>query len=492
MGQTISITVIGTGYVGLVAGACFADWGHSVICVDQDADRIRMLNGGKVPIYEPGLEEVTNRAVAAGRLTFTTDIASSVAGRDAIFIAVGTPPNKTDGGADLSHIFECAHQIAAVTNPCRLVVIKSTVPVGTGDMVERHFHKQRPDLPVVVASNPEFLREGSALKDFTDPDRIVIGTESEHARSVLMGIYRQPAARGHRIVVTRRRSAELIKYASNAFLAAKITFINEMADLCETVDADIGDVALGVGLDARIGPHFLHAGPGYGGSCFPKDTLALVRTAQEHGVTLRLVEATVSANSARKRRMAMKVQHVLHGHVQDKRIAVLGLTFKPDTDDMRESPAIPMIEFLQQAGAEIHAYDPKGIEQAKAIFDDVVFHRDPYECAEAADAIVFMTDWDSLKHLDLARLATIMRSPAMIDLRGVYPPEQAARHGFVVETIGRTGVEPYPISAYNSTYLLSDIHAGSRATVPAPGPEDYEKGHEIRSRSKSEQASQVV
>ncbi|OBQ73593.1 MULTISPECIES: UDP-glucose dehydrogenase family protein [Mesorhizobium] len=455
------IAVIGTGYVGLVAGACFADWGHRVTCVDLDAGRIDLLNRGGIPIYEPGLAEVVERAVKAGNLSFTTKVADAVAGCDAAYIAVGTPPSKTDGEADLSFVFECARQIARVIRPGAVIVTKSTVPVGTGDIVERIVEDARPGEHIPVVSNPEFLREGSAINDFTNPDRVVIGTEDEGAKATLLAIYQPLKARGHAVVVTRRRSAELIKYASNAFLAAKITFINEMADLCEAVEADVADIALGVGLDSRIGPHFLHAGPGYGGSCFPKDTLALIRTAQEHGVSLRIVEETVQANSARKRRMAMKVRHVLHGNVEGKKIAILGLTFKADTDDMRDSPAIPMIELLQRSGAEIHAYDPQGEANAKTLFEDVTFHEDPYGCAAQADAVVFMTDWEVLKHLDLARLASIMESPVMIDLRRIYPPEAAARQGFVVETIGRLGSEPHPVDAYAPTFLAQDIAAGT-------------------------------
>ncbi|HVY99896.1 MAG TPA: UDP-glucose/GDP-mannose dehydrogenase family protein [Dongiaceae bacterium] len=460
------IAVVGTGYVGLVAGACFADWGHAVICVDNDTHRIERLTQGKIPIYEPGLDDVVTRAVRAGRLSFTTTIADAVADCDAAFIAVGTPPRKTDGEADLTFVYDCAEQIAKAINPLGVIVNKSTVPVGTGDMVERIARKARPEADIQVVSNPEFLREGTALLDFTRPDRVVIGTENERARSVLTAIYAPIAEIGRPVVLTRRRSAELIKYAANALLATKITFINEIADLCEAVDADVADIALGIGLDSRIGPHFLQAGPGYGGSCFPKDTLALVRTAQEHGVSLRIVEETVQANSARKRRMAMKVRHVLHGSVADKKIAILGLTFKADTDDMRDSPSIPLIELLQRSGALIHAYDPQGIGQAKGVLSDVVFHTDPYECATLADAVVFMTDWDVLKHLDLARLASIMRTPALIDLRRIYPVEEAAKQGFTVETVGRSGLEPHPFNLYEPGFLHPDFAA---QTAREPG-----------------------
>jgi len=451
------ITVVGAGYVGLVTGACFADWGHQVTCVDIDPRKIDTLNSGGVPIYEPGLAEVIARAVEAGNLTFSTRVEPSVRGCDAAFIAVGTPPSKTDGDADLSFVFSSAKQIAAAMNPNAIIVTKSTVPVGTGDIVERLVRQARPDARIAVASNPEFLREGTALVDFNKPDRVVIGAEDQHARDVLSAIYAPVAEMNRPIVMTRRRSAELIKYASNAFLATKITFINEMADLCEAVDADVADIALGMGLDSRIGPHFLHAGPGYGGSCFPKDTLALVRTAQEHGVCMQIVEQTVASNAARKRRMGRKVQHLLHGSVQNKRIAVLGLTFKAETDDMRDSPSIPLIEMLKRGGADIAAYDPQGIEQAKAILGDIAYYSDPYECARGADAVVFMTDWENLKHLDLARLASIMRAPVMVDLRRIYDPEAAASQGFAVETVGRTGIEPKPIPRYEPRFLVADI-----------------------------------
>lgn len=456
MGTSRNILVVGTGYVGLVAGACFADWGHRVSCVDTDAEKIRALSRGKMPIYEPGLHEIVERGLRAGQISFSTQIADASTDCDAVFIAVGTPPSGNDGDADLSYIVESARQIAGSINRNAIVVIKSTVPVGTGEFVERLIKKHRPDSEIPVVSNPEFLREGSAVQDFTTPDRIVIGTQDARAEAILQDIYQHPIGRGHRVLVANRRTAELIKYASNAFLAAKITFINEMADLCEAVDADVADVALGMGLDSRINPHFLHAGPGYGGSCFPKDTVALVKTAQEYGVSLRLVEGTVAANSARKRRMAMKVRHVLHGAVEGKKIAILGLTFKAETDDIREAPAIPMIELLQRAGAEIHAYDPKGTKNARTVLHDVIFHDDPYGCAREADAVVFMTDWESIKHVNLARLATIMRTAVMIDLQQIYPPAEAARQGFVVETIGRTGAEPHPISAYEPKFLVAD------------------------------------
>ena len=455
------LAVVGTGYVGLVAGACFAQMGHHVLCVDIDAERIDMLKQGGIPIYEPGLDTLVHQGVAAGRLTFTTRIADA-ATCDAAFIAVGTPPRKTDGEADLSFVYECAGELAAVLRSGAVIVDKSTVPVGTGDMVERIVRKTRPGVTIHVASNPEFLREGSAITDFMRPDRIVIGCNEKAAEAVLSAVYAPLVAEGYRLIKTRRRSAELIKYASNAFLATKITFINEMADLCEAVDADVADVALGMGTDSRIGPQFLQAGPGYGGSCFPKDTLALVRTSQEFGVHLRIVEETVAANSARKRRMAQKVRHILHGEVDGKKISVLGLTFKADTDDMRDSPSIPLIELLQRAGADVHAYDPEGIEQAKKVLTNVTYHLDPYQCSQGADAVVIMTDWESIKHIDLARLSGVMRSHILIDLRRVYPPEEAAKHGFSVETIGRTGLEPHPIAQFEPHFMRSDVNLLTR------------------------------
>ena len=455
------VAVVGTGYVGLVAGACFAKMGHDVICVDIDADRIQILTSGGIPIYEPGLETLVHEGVAAGRLQFTTKIAGAAL-CDAAFIAVGTPPRKTDGAADLSFVYECARGLAAVLKEGAVIIDKSTVPVGTGDAVERIVKERRPGVTIHVASNPEFLREGSAIGDFMEPDRIVIGCNERAAEDILTAVYAPLVDKGHRLIKTRRRSAELIKYASNAFLATKITFVNEMADLCEAVDADIADVALGMGTDSRIGPQFLQAGPGYGGSCFPKDTLALVRTAQEFGVNLRIVEETVAANNARKRRMARKVHHILHGDVLGKKIAVLGLTFKADTDDMRDSPSIPMIELLQAAGASVHAYDPKGIEQAKKVLSDVTYHLDPYQCAQGADAAVIMTDWESIRHIDLAKLASVMRSSVLIDLRRVYPPEEAAKHGFTVETIGRTGLEKKQLAQFDPQFMNSDINVHTR------------------------------
>jgi UDPglucose 6-dehydrogenase len=459
------IAVIGTGYVGLVAGACLAGWGHHVTCIDRDKARVDGLKAGKMPIYEPGLPQLVEQGMESGRLKFASEIAPAVSTSDVVFLAVGTPPTPIDGEADLTDLFDCVREAAKTLKSGAVIVTKSTVPVGTGDILESLIRKERQQREIDVASNPEFLREGSAVKDFTRPDRIVIGTESENARTLLAAVYADPISRGHHFMATRRRSAELIKYASNALLAAKITFINEIADLCEATDADVSDVAAGVGLDSRIGPQFLHAGPGYGGSCFPKDTVALVRTAQEYGVTLRLVEATIAANSARKRHIAMKVRDVLHGRVEGKKIAVLGLTFKADTDDVRESPALSLIEILQRSGAAINGYDPEGITNAKAVLHDVAFFDDPYDCAKSCDAVVFMTDWNVLKNLDLARLASLMRAPVMIDLQQIYPPEEAAKQGFVVETIGRTGAEPHPAGSFQPNFLLTYINPLTRLPV---------------------------
>lgn len=465
MTKRMKIAVIGTGYVGLVAGAGFADLGHRVVCVDRDAERISQIRAGRMPIYEPGLEALVGKAIADGVLSFSTDIAESVADCDCAFIAVGTPPRNGDGEADLSAVLECAREIAQAIPRDGVIVTKSTVPAGTGERIERLVRQVRRDADIAVASNPEFLREGSAISDFLNPDRIVIGCETERAATVLSAVYQPLVDKGFRLLRTRRRSAELIKYASNAFLAVKITFINEMADLCEAIDADIGEVALGMGLDRRIGPNFLQAGPGYGGSCFPKDTLALVRTAQEKGIPLRLVEQTVMANTARTRHMAAKVNQALGGSVDGKRIAVLGLTFKADTDDMRASPSIPLIELLQRGGAEIHAFDPEGIGQARKIFSEVAFHHDPYQCAKGSDAIVFCTDWEVLKHLDLGKLSDGMRTRVMVDLRRLYSPEEAARHGFHVETIGRAGCDAH--SGYHAAVETFMRSAGHRARQTA-------------------------
>ncbi|NKC23193.1 UDP-glucose/GDP-mannose dehydrogenase family protein [Ochrobactrum oryzae] len=434
----MKIAVIGTGYVGLVSGTCFATWGHEVVCVDKDAQKIARLERGIVPIYEPGLDELVERNFAFGRLSFTTNLAEAVKGAELVFIAVGTPARAGYGDADLSFVYMAARELAPLIDDHSVVVIKSTVPVGTGDVVDKIIGSVRRPGTFSVASNPEFLREGVAIRDFLEPDRVVIGVEDEHARSMLVALYALPLeAAKTPIVITQRRTSELIKYAANAFLATKITFINELADLCEEVGSDVTELALGIGLDKRIGASFLNAGPGYGGSCFPKDTIALLRTAQNHGVALRLVEETVTVNEARKRRMALKVLDALGGSVEGRTIAVLGLTFKPDTDDMRDAPSIPLIETLQRFGASIRAYDPAGMENARGLLSDVEFCDDPYECLNTADAAVVVTEWDSICRLDLVRVKRVMRDAVLIDLRNVFSPAIAGNLGFRISTIGR-------------------------------------------------------
>jgi UDPglucose 6-dehydrogenase len=431
------IVMIGTGYVGLVSGACFADFGHHVTCVDRDADKIAALAGGLIPIYEPGLAEIVAANMRHGRLGFTVEL-DCVRDADAVFIAVGTPSRRGDGHADLSYVYAAARQFAPLLSASAVVVTKSTVPVGTGDEVERILREERPDIHVAVVSNPEFLREGAAIQDFKHPDRIVIGTDDERARSVLAEIYRPLYLNAAPILFTARRSAELIKYAANSFLATKITFINEMADLCESVGADVQEIARGIGLDNRIGPKFLHAGPGYGGSCLPKDTLALMKTGQDYGVPLRIVETIVAVNEQRKRAMARKVVSALDGKIRGKTIAVLGLTFKPNTDDMREAPSVALITALEDFGASIRAFDPAGMTHAKAMLPTVTFCDGPYEAAEGADALVIVTEWEQFRALDLERLKSIMAAPVLIDLKNVYQPAELARAGFRFEGIGRS------------------------------------------------------
>ncbi|KAB2665507.1 UDP-glucose/GDP-mannose dehydrogenase family protein [Brucella tritici] len=434
----MKIAVIGTGYVGLVSGTCFAAWGHEVVCVDKDAQKIARLERGIVPIYEPGLDELVERNFAFGRLSFTTNLAEAVRGAELVFIAVGTPARAGHGDADLSFVYMAARELAPLIDDYSVVVVKSTVPVGTGDVVQKIIGSVRRPGTFSVASNPEFLREGVAIRDFLEPDRVVIGVEDERARSVLVALYAPPLEAGKTpIVITQRRTSELIKYAANAFLATKITFINELADLCEEVGSDVTELALGMGLDKRIGTSFLNAGPGYGGSCFPKDTIALLRTAQDHGVALRLVEETVTVNEARKRRMALKVLDALCGSVEGRTIAVLGLTFKPDTDDMRDAPSVPLIETLQRFGARIRAFDPAGMENARGLLSDVEFCDDPYECLNTADAAVVVTEWDSIRKLDLVRMKQVMQDAVLVDLRNVFSPAIAENQGFRISTIGR-------------------------------------------------------
>jgi UDPglucose 6-dehydrogenase len=431
------ITMIGSGYVGLVSGACFSDFGHDVVCVDKDESKIAALNAGRMPIYEPGLEQLVASNVEAGRLSFTTDLKTGVAGADAIFIAVGTPSRRGDGHADLSYVFAAAKEIAeSITGPT-VVVDKSTVPVGTGDKVEAILRETRPEIETWVVSNPEFLREGAAIDDFKRPDRIVLGTEDEHARQVMREVYRPLYLNESPILFTGRRTAELIKYAANAFLATKITFINEIADLCEAVGADVQDVSRGIGLDNRIGRKFLHAGPGYGGSCFPKDTLALLKTAEDFESPIHIVEAVVKVNDSRKRAMGRKVIKALGDDAKDKTVALLGLTFKPNTDDMRDAPSIAIVQTLLDAGAKVRAYDPEGMGVAKAMMPDVAYCSDAYDAAKGADAVVIVTEWDAFRALDLKRLRGTMAGRALVDLRNIYSPAEIARADFDYSSIGR-------------------------------------------------------
>ena len=433
------IAMIGTGYVGLVSGACFSDFGHDVVCVDKDAAKIEALKRGVMPIFEPGLDQLVERNVRGGRLAFTTDLSEAVPEADAIFIAVGTPSRRGDGHADLSYVFGAAEEIARALRKPAAVVTKSTVPVGTGDEVERIIRETAPQASAWVVSNPEFLREGAAIDDFKRPDRIVVGTEDPEAAEIMREIYRPLYLNKAPLIFTSRRTAELIKYAANAFLATKITFINEIADLCEIVGADVQDVSRGIGLDNRIGPKFLHAGPGYGGSCFPKDTLALLKTAEDHMAPLRIVESVVKVNDARKRAMGRKVIQALGGEARGKTVALLGLTFKPNTDDMRDAPSLSIVQALQDAGANVRGYDPEGMEQARPLMAGVQFCNDPYQAADGADAVVLVTEWDVLRALDLKRLAGSMAQPVLVDLRNVYPPDDAEEAGLRWFGIGRPG-----------------------------------------------------
>ncbi len=431
------IAMIGTGYVGLVSGACFADFGHRVTCVDTDAGKIASLKRGVMPIFEPGLDQLVETSVKAGRLDFTTDITGPVSEADAVFIAVGTPSRRGDGHADLSYVHAAARDIAAALNGFTVVVTKSTVPVGTGDEVERIIRESNPQADVAVASNPEFLREGAAIRDFKHPDRIVVGTDEERARKVLGEVYRPLYLNQAPILYTGRRTAELIKYAANAFLATKITFINEIADLAEKVGADVQEVARGIGLDNRIGSKFLNAGPGFGGSCFPKDTRALVKTALDYEAPLRIVEAVLAVNDNRKRAMARKVSNALGGQLRGKQVAVLGLTFKPETDDMREAPSIPLVTGLLDHGARVRAYDPVGMEQARQELPDIAYAVDPYDCAKDADALVIVTEWVQFRALDLERLKREMKQPVIVDLRNIYRRDEMQALGFTYESVGR-------------------------------------------------------
>ncbi len=445
--------MIGTGYVGLVSGACFSEFGVSVTCVDKDADKIARLQRGEVPIYEPGLDQLVTVNKAAGRLSFTTDLAAALDGTDAVFIAVGTPSRRGDGHADLSYVFAAAGEIAEVLaarpGTRTVIVTKSTVPVGTGRRLENILAQRLPAEAFDVASNPEFLREGSAIQDFMRPDRVVIGTDSEHARTVLRALYRPLYLLETPVVFTTIETAEMIKYAANAFLATKITFINEVANLCEAVGADVQDVARGIGLDGRIGRKFLHAGPGFGGSCFPKDCEALVRTAEEAGSPLSMVERVLEINNSRKRSMADRITAACDGSVTGKTIAVLGLTFKPNTDDMRESPSLSILPLLIEAGATIRAFDPEGMGEAKKLLPELDYCGDAYQALEGADALVLLTEWNEFRALDLARVRRLLRAPVVIDLRNIYQPDEMTAAGFVYHSIGRAAVAPAAESSPN-------------------------------------------
>tara|TARA_R110002126_G_scaffold155833_1_gene302911 strand:- start:14344 stop:15648 length:1305 start_codon:yes stop_codon:yes gene_type:complete len=434
----MKIAIVGTGYVGLVSGVCFSDFGHEVICIDKTAKKIAMLNKGHVPIYEPGLDAVMARNVAAGRLHFTTDFKDAIASADAVFIAVGTPTRRGNGHADLTHVLAAAEEIARALTGYTVVVTKSTVPVGTNRQVADVIRAAHPQADFDVASNPEFLREGAAIEDFMRPDRVVVGVESERAREVMADIYRPLFLRDYPIVYTDLESAEIIKYASNAFLATKISFINEIAALCERVGADVKLVAKGMGLDGRIGNKFLHAGPGYGGSCFPKDTLALARMGQEHGVPQRITEAVISVNDEVKRRMIDKVVDLCGGSVNGKTVAVLGVTFKPETDDMRDAPSLTIVPALVGGGAEVRVVDPQGRREGEALLPGVIWEADPYKAAKDADLIVIVTEWNEFRALDLKRLASVMTKPRMADLRNIYGHGEVLAAGFVAyEGVGR-------------------------------------------------------
>ncbi|HEY8593024.1 MAG TPA: UDP-glucose/GDP-mannose dehydrogenase family protein [Sphingomicrobium sp.] len=434
------IAMIGTGYVGLVSGACFADFGHQVCCIDKDEAKIDGLNAGKMPIWEPGLEALVKANAERGRLRFTKSLAEGVKDAEAVFIAVGTPARRGDGHADLTFVFQAVRELAKEIRPGTVVVTKSTVPVGTGDEIERILREEGVT-DVSVASNPEFLREGAAIADFKHPDRIVVGANDQRAQDVLKEIYRPLFLNRAPILFTARRTAELTKYAANAFLAVKISFINEIADLCEAVDADVQDVARGIGLDNRIGPKFLHAGPGYGGSCFPKDTLALLQTADAAGVDQRIVRTTVEVNDDRKTGMVERVARAV-GDLGGKRIAILGLAFKPNTDDMRDAPSIPLVNALIERGATVSAFDPVAREQAEKVFDGIEFAADAYEAAAGADALVIVTEWDEFRALDLDKIAASLRGKVLVDLRNVYDRDEASEAGLTYYGIGRGKLQP--------------------------------------------------
>ena len=441
------IVMIGAGYVGLVSGCCLADFGHDVVCIDKDSAKISALQRGEITIYEPGLQELIHANVKASRLVFATETEKYVGDADVVFIAVGTPSRRGDGHADLSYVYDAAREVAAALDGFTVIVTKSTIPVGTGDEVERIIRQARPTAEVSIVSNPEFLREGSAIYDFKHPDRIVVGTIDPRAKEVMAEIYRPLSLNQAPILYISRRGAELMKYAANAFLATKIAFINEIADLCEKVGADVQEVARGIGLDNRIGGKFLHAGPGFGGSCFPKDIRALIKTSHDHDVSLRIVEAVAAANDIRKRAMARKVASVFSGSLRGKAVAVLGLTFKPNTDDLREAPSLDLITALQDMGARVRAFDPAGMTQARAVLKDVTYATDPYDCAQNADALVIATEWEQFRALDLDRLRDVMACPVVIDLRNIYRPEEMHRLGFVYMCVGKPTSAPIAVEA---------------------------------------------
>jgi UDPglucose 6-dehydrogenase len=434
------VAMIGTGYVGLVSGACFSNFGHHVVCVDKDASKITRLNKGEIPIFEPGLDALVADNVKAGRLAFTTDLSAAVPDAEAVFIAVGTPSRRGDGFADLTYVYEAAAEIADALRNYAVIVTKSTVPVGTTSKVEEIIRKRRPNAEFDVASNPEFLREGSAIEDFQRPDRVVVGSESDRARAVMRALYRPLFLNDKTpFVFTARETSELIKYASNAFLAMKITFINEMADLCERSGADIQDVSRGIGLDGRIGSKFLNAGPGYGGSCFPKDTLALVRQAAEFGAPSRIIESVIDVNANRKKRMAAKIVDAFGG-VKGKTVAILGVTFKPNTDDMRDSPSLDIIPALQAAGATVRAFDPEGMGEAEKLIPGVTWTDNAYDAMTGADGVVILTEWNEFRALDMVRIRALLKRPLMVDLRNIYTPREMAEAGFEYHSVGRSAV----------------------------------------------------
>jgi UDPglucose 6-dehydrogenase len=456
------VAMVGAGYVGLVSGACFADFGHHVVCVDKDPSKIASLRGGEIPIYEPGLDELVRKNTKEARLFFDIGLAEAVRTAEAVFIAVGTPSRRGDGHADLSYVYDAAREIAAALDGFTVIVTKSTVPVGTSDEVERIIREARSDADFAVVSNPEFLREGAAIYDFKHPDRIVVGTSDERAKKVMTEIYRPLYLNQAPMLYTARRNAELIKYAANAFLATKITFINEIADLCEKTGADVQEIARGMGLDNRIGPKFLHAGPGFGGSCFPKDVRALLKSAQDYGVPMRVLEAVATVNENRKRAMAGKVSAMFSGALRGKTVAVLGLTFKPNTDDMREAPSIALITALQDMGASIRAFDPAGMHQAATVLNGVIYCEDAYECVDGADAAVIATEWEQFRALDLERVRDLMSCPVVVDLRNVYRSEEMQRYGFAYAGVGK----PLRVREFATGPSIAELFARARADAP--------------------------